>query len=144
MSINIPRRKFLKAAGAGLLLPAAGRASTTGPKAAFQPPPHVVNRTLGKTGQKVSGVGYGIGFVPVTEEVSRALDMGILYFDTSRDVGEGERIFSDITKGRNRVYAPYYMIYSRTTAYFITWKDEKAWKTGVYSRQKASKWPVAV
>jgi len=29
MSINIPRRKFLKTAGVGLLLPAAGRASTT-------------------------------------------------------------------------------------------------------------------
>ena len=53
MSINISRRKFLKAAGAGLLLPAAGCASTTGPKAAFQPPPNVVNRTFGKTGLKV-------------------------------------------------------------------------------------------
>jgi len=28
MSINMPRRKFIKTAGAGLLLPAAGRAST--------------------------------------------------------------------------------------------------------------------
>jgi anaerobic selenocysteine-containing dehydrogenase len=110
MSINIPRRKFLKAAGGGLLLPAAGRASTTGPKAAFQPPSNVVH--LGQTGPKVCGVGCGIGFVPLTEEASRALDMGINYFDTSRDYGDSDRIFSDITKGRNRVYAPYYMIYS--------------------------------
>ena len=112
MSINISRRKFLKAAGAGLLLPAAGCASTTGLKAAFQPPPHVVNGTLSKTGLKVCGVGYGIGFVPVTEEVSRALDMGIHYFDTSRDVGDSEKTFSGIINGRDRVRAPYYMIYS--------------------------------
>ena len=112
MSINISRRGFLKAAGAGLLLPSAGCASTTGLKAAFQPPPHVVNGTLGKTGLKVCGVGYGIGFVPVTEEVSRALEMGIHYFDTTRDVGDSEKIFSGIINGRDRAYAPYYMIYS--------------------------------
>ena len=112
MSINIPRRKFLKTAGAGFLLPAAGRASTTGPQAPFQAPTNAVNHTFGKTGVKVSGVGYGIGFVPLTEEASRALDMGISYYDTLRDHGDSEKIFSDITKGRNRVYAPYYMIYS--------------------------------
>jgi anaerobic selenocysteine-containing dehydrogenase len=112
MSINTSRRKFLKAAGAGLLLPAAGCASSTGPKAAFQPPPHVVNRTSGKTGPKVAGVCYGIGFVPVTEEVSRALDTGIHNFDTSRDVSDSEKIFSGIVNGRDRVRAPYYMIYS--------------------------------
>jgi len=112
MSINTSRRKFLKAAGAGLLLPAAGCASTTGPKAASQPPANVVNHTSGKTGPKVCGVACGIGFVPLTEEASRALDMGINYYDGSGDYGDSERIFSDITKGRNRVYAPYYMIYS--------------------------------
>jgi len=112
MSINTSRRKFLKAAGAGLLLPAAGCASSTGTKTAFKPPPHVVNRTSGKTGPKVAGISYGIGFVPVTEEVSRALDMGIHYLDTSRDVGDSEKIFSGIINGRDRVRAPYYMIYS--------------------------------
>jgi anaerobic selenocysteine-containing dehydrogenase len=112
VSINASRRKFLKAAGAGLLMPAAGRASTTGPEATFQPPTNVVNRTLGKTGPKICGVGCGIGFVPLTEEVSRALDMGIYYFDTSGDAGDSEKIFSDITKIRYRAYAPYYMIYS--------------------------------
>ena len=112
MSINTSRRKFLKAAGAELLLPAAGCASTTGPKIAFQPPPHVVNRTSGKTGPKVSGVGYGIGFVPATEEVSRALDIGIHCFNMSRNVGDSEKIFSGIIGGRDRAYAAYYMIYS--------------------------------
>jgi len=55
---------------------------------------------LGKTGLKVSGVGYGIGFKPVTEVVARAIDMGINYFDTSRDYGESEEIFSRVIKGK--------------------------------------------
>ncbi len=112
MSLNTSRRTFLKAAGAGVLLPAAGRASTTGPKAAFQPHTDVVKNTLGKTGPKVCGIACGIGFVPLTEEVSRALDMGINYFDTSPDCGDCEKILSDITRSRNRMCAPYYMIYS--------------------------------
>jgi len=103
MSKKLSRRKFLKAAGAGLLLPAAGCVSTTGLKDASQPPPpNVVYRPLGKTGLKVSGVGYGIGFVPVTEVVARALDMGVNYFDTSRDYGDSENIFSGVIKGRDR------------------------------------------
>jgi anaerobic selenocysteine-containing dehydrogenase len=112
MSIKMSRRKFLKAAGAGLLLPAAGCASTTGPKAAFQPTTNVSNGALGQTGPKVCGVSYGIGFVPVTEEVSRALEMGIHCFDTSRDVGDSEKIFSGIINSRDRGCAPYYMVYS--------------------------------
>ena len=99
MGINLSRRNFLKA---GLTLPAAGFVLTTGLKAASQEPPKVVYRTLGKTGLKVSGVGYGIGFVPVTEVVSRALDMGINYFDTARVYGDSEKIFSGIIKGRDR------------------------------------------
>ena len=99
MGINLSRRNFLKA---GLTLPAAGLVLTTGLKAASQEPPKVVYRTLGKTGLKVSGVGYGIGFVPVTEVVSRALDMGINYFDTARVYGDSEKIFSGIIKGRDR------------------------------------------
>ncbi len=99
MSNNPSRRKFLQA---GLALPAAGLVSSTGLGAAFQDPPKVVYRTLGKTGLKVTGVGYGIGFEPVTEVVARALDMGINYFDTSRDYGDSEKIFSGVIKGRDR------------------------------------------
>ncbi|MBN1831721.1 MAG: aldo/keto reductase [Deltaproteobacteria bacterium] len=103
MSQNLSRRNFLKAAGAGLLLPAAGCVSTKGPTTELQETPNrVVYRTLGKTGLKVSGVGYGIGFVPVTEVVARALDMGINYYDTSRDYGDSEKIFSGVVKGRDR------------------------------------------
>ena len=57
-------------------------------------------RTLGKTGLKPTGVGYGIGFNPVTEVVARAIDMGINYFDTSRDYGDSEKIFSGVIKGK--------------------------------------------
>ena len=104
MGIKLSRREFLKAAGAaGLLLPAAGCASTKGIKTELQEPPNkIVYRTLGNTGLKVSGVGFGIGFVPVTEVVARALDMGVNYYDTARGYGDSEKIFSDIIKGRDR------------------------------------------
>ena len=101
MSLNSSRRQFLQA---GLALPAAGLVSSTGLESAFQAPTktEVVYRTLGKTGLKVSGVGYGIGFVPIPEVVARALDMGVNYFDTSRDYGDSEKIFSGVIKGRQR------------------------------------------
>ena len=100
MSNRISRRKFIKT---GLALPAAGLVATTGLKNVFaDEPPRVVYRTLGKTGLKVSGVGYGIGFVPIPEVVSRALDLGINYFDTARVYGDSEKIFSGVIKGRDR------------------------------------------
>ena len=96
MSLNRSRREFLQA---GLALPAAGLVSSS-LDSAFQTPPKVVYRTLGKTGLKVSGVGYGIGFKPVPEVVARAIDMGINYYDTSRDYGDSEEIFSKVIKGK--------------------------------------------
>ncbi len=104
MSLNRSRRQFLQA---GLALPAAGFVSSKGLETAFQDSgsaSEVVYRTLGKTGLKVTGVGYGIGFVPITEVVARAIDMGINYFDTSRDYGDSEKIFSGVIKGkRNKI-----------------------------------------
>ena len=100
MDFHQSRRQFLQA---GLALPAAGLVSSGGLTPEFQGnprTPQVVYRTLGKTGLKVTGVGYGIGFVPVTDVVARAIDMGINYFDTSRDYGESEKIFSGVIKGR--------------------------------------------
>ena len=100
MSNDRSRREFLQA---GLALPAAGLLSSPRLEAALgavQGTPQVVYRTLGKTGLKVSGVGYGIGFVPVTEVVARALDMGINYYDTARDYGDSEKIFSGVVKGK--------------------------------------------
>lgn len=99
MSLNPSRRQFLQA---GLALPAAGLVSSSAKldTAALQTSSDkIVYRTLGKTGLKVTGVGYGIGFTPVTEVVARALDMGINYYDTSRDYGDSEKIFSEFSKG---------------------------------------------
>lgn len=100
MSLNPSRRQFLQA---GLALPAAGLVSNSLDPALQAPssdPSKIVYRTLGKTGLKVTGVGYGIGFKPVPEVVARAIDMGINYYDTSRDYGESEEIFSKIIKGK--------------------------------------------
>ena len=66
MSLDRSRRQFLQA---GLALPAAGIVSPKSLDSAFKSSPEVVYRPLGKTGIKVSGVGYGIGFVPIPEVV---------------------------------------------------------------------------
>ena len=100
MDSHQSRRQFLQA---GLALPAVGLVSSSGMNPEFQgsaSAPQPVYRTLGKTGLKVSGVGYGIGFVPIPEVVARALDMGVNYFDTSRDYGDSEKIFSGVIKGK--------------------------------------------
>ena len=101
MSKKQSRRDFLKT---GLAISAAGIASSAGIKPSFAEEPKVVYRTLGKTGIKVSGVGYGIGFVPIPEVVNKALDMGVNYFDTSRVYGDSEKTFGEIIKksGRDR------------------------------------------
>jgi uncharacterized protein len=93
------RRQFLQA---GLVLSAAGLVSPKGLVSASKSSPKVVYRTLGKTGLKVSGVGYGIGFVPIPEVLTRALDMGVNYFDTARVYGDSEKIFSGVIKARQR------------------------------------------
>src|SRR5215216_4997521 len=59
----------------------------------------IEQRDLGKTGLKVSALGYGCGAVgglmvraeaaEQTRAVARALDAGVTYFDTAPDYGEG-------------------------------------------------------
>ena len=99
MGIHTSRREFLQA---GLALPAAGLVSSV-PDAAFQKePPKITYRTLGRTGLKVTGVGYGIGYEPNVEVVNRAIDLGVNYFDTSRDYRESEAIFAGCIKGRRQ------------------------------------------
>ena len=98
MDTDQSRRQFLQA---GLALPtAAGLTSQGGLNAVLQGSPKIEYRTLGKTGLKVTGLGYGIGFNPVTEVVARAIDMGVNYFDTSRVYGDSEKIFSAVIKGK--------------------------------------------
>ena len=93
------RRTFLQA---GLMLPAAELISSCNLEAASQAPGEVVYRTLGKTGLKVSGVGYGLGQYPDPDIIARCIELGVNYFDTGRIYGGGhsERIFGISIKGR--------------------------------------------
>jgi predicted aldo/keto reductase-like oxidoreductase len=91
------RRNFL---AAGLALPAAGLASATGvPSPSPVPTPQaapgkLTYRTLGKTGLKPTIVGYGCMITSDPTVITRAVDMGITYFDTSRHYqgGQNERM----------------------------------------------------
>jgi predicted aldo/keto reductase-like oxidoreductase len=89
------RRNFL---AAGLALPAAGLASTTSrpdppapvPQPAAPAPGQLSFRVLGKTGLKVTTVGYGCMITSDPTVITRAADMGINYFDTSRNYQHGQ------------------------------------------------------
>ena len=96
MKHDTSRRRFLKA---GLIAPAAGLISPS-LEVPSQAPAGVTYRILGKTGLKTSAVGFGTGFNPNPEIVARAIDLGVNYFDTSRDYGDSERIFGGAIKGK--------------------------------------------
>ena len=81
MNHDSSRRTFLTA---GLALPAAGLLS------AAPAPAGLAFRTLGKTGLKVTEVGYGAMITSDPTVISRAVDMGINYFDTSRNYSSGQ------------------------------------------------------
>ncbi len=99
MKIDTSRRNFL---AAGLALPAAGLASTTSSPARPAPAPQqaapttgkIAYRVLGKTGLKVTTVGYGCMITSDATVITRAADMGINYFDTCRSYqgGQNERM----------------------------------------------------
>lgn len=93
------RRTFLKA---GLMAPAAQLIPTGSTQAETQAPAGIVYRTLGKTGLKVSGVGYGLGNYPLSDVIRYCVDRGINYFDTARHYGEGlsEKVFGTTIKGK--------------------------------------------
>ncbi len=99
MKVKSSRRKFLQA---GLMLPAAGLISSQSHATVIQAPDGVAYRMLGRTGLKVSGVGYGLGFDPEPEIVARCIDLGVNYFDTSRGYakGESERVLGAAIKGK--------------------------------------------
>ena len=110
MKTDSSRRNFL---AAGLSLPVAGMASAAAPQAppAKAPKPAAAAplahyRTLGKTRLKVSTVGYGCMITSDSSVISRAVDMGITYFDTARGYqsGNNERMVGAALKGsRNKV-----------------------------------------
>ena len=104
MNSRASRRNFL---AAGLALPAAALATPQTPQAAPAAPSArpasnaLAYRTLGKTGLKVTPVGFGCMVTSDASVVSRAIDMGINYFDTARLYmgGNNERMVGSALKG---------------------------------------------
>jgi predicted aldo/keto reductase-like oxidoreductase len=91
------RRRFL---AAGLALPAAASATRSEEQTQTQPPsrglstPAFRYKTLGKTGLKVTTLGFGCMITSDGSVVERAADLGITYFDTARGYmnGNNERM----------------------------------------------------
>jgi hypothetical protein len=99
MNSTPSRRNFL---AAGLALPAAAsatRSSGSGQQQSSAPArsssgPALQYKVLGKTGVKVTTVGMGCMITSDPTVITRAADMGINYFDTSRNYqgGQNERM----------------------------------------------------
>jgi predicted aldo/keto reductase-like oxidoreductase len=101
------RRTFL---ATGLALPAAGlaipTATRTAPEAA-PPADQFAYATIGKTGMKVTRLGFGCMITSDASVIARAADIGINYFDTARvyQSGNNERMVGAALKGRrNQLY----------------------------------------
>jgi predicted aldo/keto reductase-like oxidoreductase len=104
------RRNFL---AAGLTLPAVASATRSSqqerpslPKASATSAPTFQYRVLGKTGLKVTTVGFGCMITSDGSVVERAADIGITYFDTARGYmqGNNERMVGAALKGkRNQI-----------------------------------------
>lgn len=96
--MSASRRRFL---AAGLALPAASSASRYEEQTTQTAPPKVIParpkfqyKILGKTGLKVTTVGFGCMITSDGSVVERAADLGIRYFDTARGYmnGNNERM----------------------------------------------------
>jgi hypothetical protein len=110
MKTGHSRRDFL---AFGLAVPATGLASATGSarwslQAVSPPVPaspvKLAHRTLGKTGLKVTTVGFGCMTTSDASVVERAADIGINYFDTARvyQQGNNERMVGAGLKSRRK------------------------------------------
>jgi predicted aldo/keto reductase-like oxidoreductase len=108
MSRSSSRRRFL---AAGLALPAASSASRTEeqsdpPRPGVAPPaaPAFRYKTLGKTGLKVTTLGFGCMITSDASVVERAADLGITYFDTARGYqgGNNERMVGAALKRKRK------------------------------------------
>jgi predicted aldo/keto reductase-like oxidoreductase len=101
------RRRFL---AAGLAVPAAASASRyedqATPQTPLKPPAGPVFRykTLGKTGLKVTTVGFGCMITSDGSVVERGADLGITYFDTARGYqgGNNERMVGAALKRKRK------------------------------------------
>ena len=100
------RRNFLLS---GLAVPVAASAARPPADdqkhaAPLRPPasPELHYRTLGKTGLKVTSVGFGCMITSDASVIERAADIGITYFDTARvyQSGNNERMVGAALKGK--------------------------------------------
>src|SRR5271165_5180454 len=93
MISSTSRREFLSA---GLMLPVVGAGSKMGlwpltgaPDATSGAPAKLEYRVLGKTGLKVTTLGFGCMITSDPSVITRAADLGINYFDTARSYQHG-------------------------------------------------------
>ncbi len=108
MNNNSSRRNFI---ATGLALPVAGLASASLPSipapaapAAAQQGSALSYRTLGKTGLKITSVGFGCMITSDQSVVEKGLDLGITYFDTARGYQQGnnERMVGAALKSKRK------------------------------------------
>jgi predicted aldo/keto reductase-like oxidoreductase len=110
MKTNSTRREFL---AMGLSLPVAAMASTTELADRMAEPTPTLSpvstaklsyRTLGKTGLKVTAVGFGCMITSDASVIERAADLGINYFDTARGYqhGNNERMVGAALKRKRK------------------------------------------
>jgi aryl-alcohol dehydrogenase-like predicted oxidoreductase len=81
--------------------------SSAGPSGAAAKTPRLELRPLGKTGLRLTTVGFGCMITSDPSVVERALDSGINYFDTARvyQNGNNERMVgAALRKGRDKIY----------------------------------------
>jgi len=95
MKLNASRRNFL-AAGFGAVSSAAGQAPRQRPELRY--------RTLGRTGLKVTTVGFGCMITSDATVIERAADIGINLFDTARGYqgGNNERMVGAALKAKRK------------------------------------------
>lgn len=91
MEFRSSRRSFLTA-GVALPLLGAPQAKPTG----------MAHRTLGKTGLKVTPLGFGGRGTTEPGVIERALDLGINFIDTGRMYQNNERMLGAVLKGKRK------------------------------------------
>jgi len=101
------RRNFL---AAGLAVPAVGLSTTSTVRTGLEARPAepaavpLAYRTIGKTGMKVTSVGFGCMITSDQSVVEKAADIGINYFDTARGYqgGNNERMVGAALKAKRK------------------------------------------
>ncbi len=110
MKSESSRRNFL---ASGLALPAVASAMpvarpsaspVAGPSVSLAASPQVKYRVLGKTGLKVSALGFGCMITSDPSVIVRAADMGVNFFDTARGYARGnnERMVGAALKDKRK------------------------------------------